>query len=344
MIGRNPSSPYAAPSSPIASAKRARMTASSTVDSSYAGAKSPSPSGKGTITGSKISSELDDCLEEEIFSPALHLDGVQHEHRHHADIHYHPSHPHHVPYDPDASHEENEDVEEEIVGPEDDEEEFNPYLFISSLPAYSTVRGPCRICLPVQKTPRRQTLALDLDETLVHCTVDPISHPDHVFNVMFNDNSYQVYVRKRPYLDYFLETVSKLFEVVVFTASQQVYADRLLDLIDVDKAYVHHRLFRESCLHIQGNYLKDLCVLGRDMSSTMLVDNSPHAYGYQIDNGIPIESWFDDEGDTELLKLSGFLKKLQDVPDVRPLIREHFKTFKLVERASRRGVISEAMS
>jgi CTD small phosphatase-like protein 2 len=40
------------------------------------------------------------------------------------------------------------------------------------------------------------------------------------------------------------------------------------------------------------------------------VDNSPHAYGYQIDNGIPIVSWYDDDKDTELLKLIGFLKKI----------------------------------
>ena len=40
------------------------------------------------------------------------------------------------------------------------------------------------------------------------------------------------------------------------------------------------------------------------------MDNSPHAYGYQIDNGIPIVSWYDDDKDTELLKLIGFLKKI----------------------------------
>ena len=69
----------------------------------------------------------------------------------------------------------------------------------------------------------------------------------------------------------------------------------------------------------------------------MLVDNSPHAYGYQINNGVPIESWFDDEADTELLKLIGFLKRLQDGGaklDVRTVISEHFKTHQMVERAA----------
>jgi hypothetical protein len=54
----------------------------------------------------------------------------------------------------------------------------------------------------------------------------------------------------------------------------------------------------------------------------------------QLDNGIPIESWFDDRGDTELLKLVRFLETIQHSGDVRPLVREKFKLHKLVSDAT----------
>ena len=84
---------------------------------------------------------------------------------------------------------------------------------------------------------------------------------------------------------------------------------------------------------VEGNYLKDLNVLGRDLSKTVLVDNSPHAFGYQVDNGIPIESWFDDPNDTELLKLERFLRTLHDAQDVRTAVRWKFQTFQLVDES-----------
>jgi CTD small phosphatase-like protein 2 len=71
-----------------------------------------------------------------------------------------------------------------------------------------------------------------LDETLVHCTVEPVEDADLVFPVDFHGMTYQVHVRLRPYLFEFLEKIKGKYEVILFTASQKVYANELLNLID----------------------------------------------------------------------------------------------------------------
>lgn len=214
------------------------------------------------------------------------------------------------------------------------EEEFDPFAFIRNLPPLPAEYRNRKSCIPRKALQGpRVSLALDLDETLVHCSVQPMDRAELTFNVNFNGQDYEVYVRTRPHLQEFLQQVSEWFEIIIFTASQRVYAEKLLDILDPKHQYIKYRVFRDSCVCIDGNYLKDLGILGRELHQVAIVDNSVQAFGFQLDNGIPIESWFDDDEDKELLHLLPFLRQLKEAPDVRPLIRSTFRLHEFVHAA-----------
>jgi CTD small phosphatase-like protein 2 len=168
---------------------------------------------------------------------------------------------------------------------EEDEEldEFDPYLFIKNLPNLSSVVPTFRpVLLPKQtRSCPPISLVLDLDETLVHSTLEPCGEVDFTFPVNFNEEEHMVYVRCRPHLKEFMERVSRLFEIIIFTASQSIYAEQLLNVLDPKRKLFRHRVYRDSCVFFDGNYLKDLSVLGRDLSRVIIVDNSPQVlYSY----------------------------------------------------------------
>lgn len=219
---------------------------------------------------------------------------------------------------------------------EREEWDFNPFSFIKSLPPLTHCVPPRTTFLLPRQTrhSKKKTLVLDLDETLVHSCLGGDCSPDFTFTVKVGMIEHKVAVRVRPHLQTFLARVADLFEVVVFTASQQVYAQQLLDIIDPTRSLIRHRIYRDSCVVWEGNYLKDLTVLGRDLAHTIIIDNSPQAFGFQVSNGIPIESWYDDINDVELLKLLPFLEKAARVEDVRPLIEAEFALQSLIDAAS----------
>lgn len=107
-----------------------------------------------------------------------------------------------------------------------DEEDFDPFVFIAQLGPVEHYADPGRQpLLPRQtRTCKQKTLVLDLDETLVHSTLDAACGvgADFTFPVMFNGAEHMVHVRQRPYMRKFLEAVARDWEVVVFTASQKV--------------------------------------------------------------------------------------------------------------------------
>lgn len=165
----------------------------------------------------------------------------------------------------------------------------------------------------------RKCLVLDLDETLVHSSFKLIDHPDFIVPVEIDNQIHNVYVAKRPGVDEFLKKMGEVYEVVVFTASLSKYADPVLDMLDIHRV-VKHRLFRESCYNHNGNYVKDLSQIGRELQDTIIIDNSPTSYLFHPANAVPITTWFNDIHDTELLDLIPFLNDLATVDDVTKVL------------------------
>ena len=65
--------------------------------------------------------------------------------------------------------------------------------------------------------------------------------------------------------------------------------------------------------------MKDLSLLDRDLSQSIIVDNSPSSYIFHPENAIDCSSFIDDPKDRELDQIGAFLKGVKDVKDVRNL-------------------------
>ena len=160
---------------------------------------------------------------------------------------------------------------------------------------------------------KKYTLVLDLDETLIH------------FKAHLNDDNSGI-LQFRPYISEFLSNINNYYELIVFTAATQDYADPIINAIEQKGTKFAYRLYRMHTT-IRGNdFVKDLSKLGRDLSRIIIVDNMEQNYKLQPYNGITIRPfWGKDTNDMALYDLLHILIKIVKLDmDVRDGIR-YFK-------------------
>ncbi|KAJ8278668.1 hypothetical protein COCON_G00057340 [Conger conger] len=205
---------------------------------------------------------------------------------------------------------------------DDDDEVFNPYYFIKNIPSQSQQSKPRTRDIPVKtRSTPQATLVLDLDETLVFSSLNMIENAEHTFHTYFQDHEYKVFMILRPHVKEFLQSMSKIFEMFVYTSAKKEYAEKILETLDPQKKLFRHRLYQEDCACVLGHYIKDLDVLERDLAKTVVLDNAPHAFPYHLMNMIPIKSWAGDREDNELQKLIPYLEKLSETEDFRQVLK-----------------------
>lgn len=142
--------------------------------------------------------------------------------------------------------------------------------------------------------------------------------------------------------------MSQWYELVVFTASMEIYGAAVADKLDAGRGILKIRFYRQHCTPDFGSYTKDLSAVCNDLSSVFILDNSPGAYKaypgnslyiflilcfkqklFNTDNAIPIKSWFSDPSDVALLNLLPVLDALRFTADVRSVLSRNLHLHRL---------------
>ena len=107
---------------------------------------------------------------------------------------------------------------------------------------------------------RKLSLVVDLDQTIIHATVDPTvaewqkdtEHPNH--EAVKDVRAFQLvddgpgardcwyYIKLRPGLNDFLENVSKIYELHIYTMGTRAYAQHIANIIDPDRKIFGDRI------------------------------------------------------------------------------------------------------
>ena len=219
--------------------------------------------------------------------------------------------------------------------------------------------------------PNKKILLIDLDETLIHSdfsleylndkkvkydTIIKFKETESDFEENYEDyydmrrkklkrelfneeKEYKVGVFIRKGAKEFLTEVSKYFVVGIFTASVKDYADAVIDYLDPNKNLIKFRLYRNNCINLNDKiFVKDLRIIkGIDIKDIILLDNSIYSFAAQINNGILVNSFFNDKNDIELYNVLGYLLNfLVKADDVRVINEQFFNFDKIINDLSAR--------
>ena len=131
---------------------------------------------------------------------------------------------------------------------------------------------------------KKYTLILDLDDTLIHSKR----------NFNFRINIYNINKKRsiifRPHLFEFLDLMKPLYELILFSSSTPDYVDPIVKLIEKEKKYFDYVLYRHHItLDEDGNNVKNLEKIGRDLNKVIIIDDIARYFKLQKKNGINIK-------------------------------------------------------
>ena len=119
--------------------------------------------------------------------------------------------------------------------------------------------------------------------------------------------------------------MSERFEIIIFTAAREDYADKMINMLDPNHKYVSHRLYRQHCVRYNGLCIKDLRVLAdRNVDDVIIIDNFCYSFALNLENGIPIAPFTDAKEDEELRFLAERLSTMDENESAIQFVYDNF--------------------
>lgn len=176
-------------------------------------------------------------------------------------------------------------------------------------------------------------LILDLDETLIYATEQPLERKADF--VLFENTATPYFVYKRPYLDTFLEFCFTHFQVAIWTSSAEDYAQGIVEYILSPSKQPRFVWARNRCTYRRNletyeyEWLKNLAKVKRHnypLENVIMVDDTPAKLTKNYGNLVPVKSFEGNPNDNELLFLPKFLERLSSVENVRKIEKRYWRS------------------
>ncbi len=169
-------------------------------------------------------------------------------------------------------------------------------------------------------------LILDLDETLIYATEQPLNYsPD------FQVGPYLVY--KRPFVDDFLLVCQYWFDVAVWTSASPGYAAGIVDaLFPYAPAFVWasdrctQAYDPERGEHFSVKNLRKVKQRGYRLEQIVVVDDTAEKHQQNYGNLVRVSAWTGELEDTELRLLLSYLQGLRAAENIRTVEKRQWRS------------------
>ncbi|MCA9800565.1 MAG: HAD family hydrolase [Cyanobacteria bacterium HKST-UBA02] len=175
----------------------------------------------------------------------------------------------------------------------------------------------------------RPLLILDIDETLLHATEEPLAR-----DCDFRAGQFFVYLR--PGSRKFLESIVEAYDYAVWSSATRDYLDIVVERLTADLTeqpsfvWDRSRCTRRVDFHLQEEYfLKNLTKLERrgiDLNRVLILEDEPRKVHRNYGNAIYVRPYLGAKEDDELLLLDNYLTSIKDVPNYRAIDKRSWRS------------------